>query len=101
MGIYINMPNMPHHGKAQFIVDNVKGAIFLDKPEDVAEDHVSVWVTVNPLFDAAGIIYDEAEMKSVQWALDDPNDNRPNRWVSVPRVWVMNTYPGWASYVAV
>ena len=98
MGIYINLPGMPHFGKAQFILDNIEEAVALDKPEDVAPNHVPVCVVTNPQFEAAGVAYSVEEVHD--FASTDYGDQRPRTWVSVPRVWAMNEFPSYAEELA-
>lgn len=82
MGRYLNDPEMPIQGKADWLIQNA-GAIEMvlpPTPADVTsgfeDDRCYVCVVENALFDAAGVVYDEDELARMT-----APDSRLQRWL--------------------
>lgn len=79
MGYYINKvgdKHLPNIGKAEFLIQHAKATRILS-PTEWKDDLVCV--VNNGLFEAAGYVYNEAEMREFKRA-----DGRPRVWLSVP-----------------
>ena len=83
MGFYIEKIGeewLPPKGKAQFLVEKVPGAQLINgEPKSWMPDLVCI--VMNPLFDAAGYAYSEAEFKRF---IPRSHDYRPRQWLRVP-----------------
>lgn len=97
MGTYINWAGMQPTNKAQFILDHVDGAVALDKPSDVQDDHVPVCVVSNGPFEAAAIAYNDREIEE----FTRPTDMRPKVWISIPKAWALAYDSTLAQYITV
>lgn len=79
MGYYIETPS-PFDKASQLL--SLEGA----RPSAFHEglpgpDHVLVCVVDNGWMEAAGVVYDENELR----AFSDPTDYRPKQWLTLPR----------------
>jgi hypothetical protein len=102
MGDYINYTKrgvLPPHGKADRIITDGHADILIGPPKDLSEipaDKVLVCVVENGLFEAAGVTYNERELR----AFTDPSDDRPKTWLIVPKE-VLKLQPWWEDRAAV
>jgi hypothetical protein len=84
MGRYINTTPagdpLPAKGKAQVILTQFPGAVAIERPSTLVPGLVCV--IDNYVWDAAGWVYDELELRDFQ----DIDDLRPKRWLIVPGV---------------
>jgi hypothetical protein len=88
MGYYINTPMVL--GKAGYLKQTY-GAIEIECPGSLNEISIEgkalVMVIENPMFDAAGYIYDDNELKR---AKPTHTDKRKRTWLLMDKEWVEN-----------
>jgi hypothetical protein len=102
MGLYIN----PESGTKEEWLE--KNALELDRfrnwtaqelwkaAEDHGEGFFIVVLVTNPSFSAAGIAYDQRELRDFA----DPNDHRPKRWFLAHRTNLNTVQPQLEEYLA-
>ena len=88
MGFYIETPGITK-GKARHLLDTIPGAMEIIEEEAESylydPDNAVVCVVENPVFDAAGFIYDKREFTR---SLPRWDDARTRRWLVLPRKYV-------------
>lgn len=87
MGYYIETEAAKN--KANWLVDNAGGVIVQQATPTPTHDSIPVVVVDNGPFEAAGIAYDQEELR----AFTDPFDPRPKTIVMVPRDNVIKLCP--------
>lgn len=90
MGYYIEFRDAHNKGD-QLLADKESEAVELSRvPESVPGDkNVLVCVVENRSFDAAGIVYDNRELRE----FSDLRDGRPKRWFLVNKQWALKKNP--------
>ena len=79
MGFYLDVPEP----KADFLVDNHQGVRLSDRPDvlaDIPKDRMLICVVDNFTFEAAGIAFDDQELRRFS-----DHDGRPREWLTIPR----------------
>ncbi|HEY8536652.1 MAG TPA: hypothetical protein VIL25_09380 [Vicinamibacterales bacterium] len=97
MGLYVDAPGMGPFQKDDFLIEHY-GATRVVEPESLAEipaEKMLICVVRNHAFDAAGIIFDERELKR----FTDPGDPRPRTWLLMDRETVLRLQPEVADYL--
>lgn len=77
MGYYIEVPN--NQNKAQQLRDLYGAEDYVGTYSELPEGKTLVCVVVNPMFDAAGIVYDQMEYD--EWT--QSGDTRPKAWLTL------------------
>ena len=83
MGYYLNDPDWPAVGKAEKIL-SLDGTEEIPAPlpfSAIPEGKALVCVMNNRIFEGAGLIYSERELRD----FTEPDDMRPRRWLLVDR----------------
>lgn len=81
MGAYINTPEMGWRGKADILIRKYQATEMSSPNELIEPDEVVVSVVDNGPFEAAAVAYSQSELVRFQ----HPNDDRPKRWLRMPR----------------
>lgn len=84
MGYYINPPDLRHHGKGEWLIENYDAVeINTEKALRVVESQDTstgvICIVDNGAFEAAAFCFNRDEFD----AFTQPNDNRPKRWLSM------------------
>ena len=77
MGIYINPPEGT---KESWLREHSIETSYQSPLEPSKDDNTWVCLIDNPMFSAAGIMYNDGELKE----FTNPNDPRPKLWILIP-----------------